>query len=149
MLRQLSPVNSFESLQYFALDSRRRDGASLPPPRAADTLQPKVSIITVEKLSVFTKEMESERVIAPSVRLGPRRVEALSVVVRDLSFAGKAMGTRVDAMIGFDFLGKGPFTIDYQSKKIVFGPIDPSLVAMPYQDGSGWRRRAPRSAGSP
>ena len=93
---------------------------------------------TVEKLSVFTKEMESERVIAPSVRLGPQRVEALPVVVRDLSFAGKALGTRVDAMIGFDFLGKGPFTIDYQSKKIVFGPIDPSLVAMPYQDGPGY-----------
>ncbi len=93
---------------------------------------------TVEKLSVFTKEMESERVIARSVRLGPQRVEALPVLVRDLSFAGKALGTRVDAMIGFDFLGKGPFTIDYQSKKIVFGPIDPSLVAVPYQDGPGY-----------
>src|SRR6266571_2436183 len=27
-------------------------------------------------------------------------------------------------MIGFDFLGQSAFTIDYVSKKIVFGPID-------------------------
>jgi hypothetical protein len=41
----------------------------------------------------------------------------------ELPFAGKALGAREDAMIGFDFLGKGPFSIDYQFKKIVFGPI--------------------------
>jgi len=93
---------------------------------------------TVEKLSVFTQKLDTERVIAPSVQLGPQQVEALSVVVRDLSFAEEALGTRVDAMIGLDFLGKGPFTIDYQSKRIVFGPIDPSLVAIPYQAGPGY-----------
>jgi aspartyl protease len=93
---------------------------------------------TAEKLSVFTQTLDTERVIAPNVQLGPEHVDALSVVVRDLFFANEALGTRVDAMIGFDFLGKGAFTIDYQSKKIVFGPIDPSLIAIPYQARPGF-----------
>ncbi len=93
---------------------------------------------TAAKLSVFTQVVDTERVIVPSVQLGPQHVESLPVIVRDLSFAGEALGTRVDAMIGFDFLSNGPFTIDYQSKKIVFGPIDPSLVTVPYQAGPGY-----------
>jgi hypothetical protein len=67
------------------------------------------------------------------VQVGPQQADALPVVVRDLTFAEEALGTRVDAMIGFDFLSKGPFTIDYQSRKIVFGPIDPSMASVPYQ----------------
>ena len=55
------------------------------------------------------------------------------MLVRDLSFAGETLGIRVDAMIGFDFIGQGPFTIDYHSRKVVFGPIDPSLTAIPYE----------------
>ena len=93
---------------------------------------------SVERLSVFTKNLDTERVIAPDVQLGPQHVKALPVVVRDLSFAEKALGTRVDAMIGLDFLGQGPFTIDYQFKRIAFGPIDSSLVAIPYQAGPGY-----------
>ena len=101
---------------------------------------------SVERLSVFTKNLDTERVIAPDVQLGPQHVKALPVVVRDLSFAEKALGTRVDAMIGLDFLGQGPFTIDYQFKRIAFGPIDPSLVAIPYQAGPGTCRRNEDSA---
>ncbi len=41
-------------------------------------------------------------------------------------------------MIGFDFLGQSAFTIDYVSKKIVFGPIDASLAAIPYQSRPGY-----------
>jgi predicted aspartyl protease len=103
---------------------------------------------TTEKLSVFTQRLDAERVIALSVQLGPQRADALSVVVRDLYFATtalglaaiaeKALGTRVDAMIGFDFLSQGPFSLDYQFKRIVFGPIDPSLIAIPYQAHPGY-----------
>ncbi len=93
---------------------------------------------TVEKLSVFTQKLETERVVAPTVQLGSLHADALPVVVQDLSFAGEALGTRVDAMIGFDFLSESAFTIDYQSKKIVVGPIDSSLLAIPYQAGPGY-----------
>ena len=60
------------------------------------------------------------------------------MVVRDLSFAANALGTRVDAMIGFDFLGQDPFTIDYEAKKIVFGPIDLSLTRVSYEAHPGY-----------
>ena len=93
---------------------------------------------TTEKLSVFTETVETQRALAQDLRVGPLRAEALPVVVRDLSFAGNALGNRVDAMLGFDFLGRGPFTIDYQRKKIVFGAIDASLTLIPYEARPGY-----------
>src|SRR6266849_3574218 len=94
---------------------------------------------TLGKLSVFTQKLDTEHSNAPNVQLGQLHADALPVVVRDLSFAEQALGTRVDAMIGFDFLGQSAFTIDYVSKKIVFGPIDASLAAIPYQSRPGLR----------
>jgi predicted aspartyl protease len=91
-----------------------------------------------EKLSVFTQKLETVRAVAPNVQLGSLRAEGLPVVVRDLSFATDALGSRVDAMIGFDFLSQGPFTIDYEAKKIVLGPIDLSLSAVPYEAHPGY-----------
>lgn len=88
-----------------------------------------------ERLDVSTKTLVSERVIAPDVELGPSHARELSAVVQDLSFAGEVLGTRVDAMIGFDLLGHSPFTIDYESRKLVFGPIDPSFPTIPYSPG--------------
>jgi predicted aspartyl protease len=93
---------------------------------------------TTEKLSVFTQKLETERVIAPDVNLGPFHADALPAVVRDLSFAEETLGIRVDAIIGFDLLNQSAFTIDYRSKKIKVGPIDPSLVAIPYHAGLGY-----------
>ena len=93
---------------------------------------------TTERISVFTQKVETQLAVAHDVRVGPLRAEVLPVVVRDLSFATDALGTRVDAMIGFDFLTQGPFTIDYEVKKIVFGPIDPSLIRVPYEAHPGY-----------
>lgn len=93
---------------------------------------------TAEALSVFTKTMDAERGIAPNVQLGPLHADALPVVIHDLSFAEAALGIRVDAMIGFDFLGQSAFTIDYAAKKITVGPLDASLVAIPYEAYPGY-----------
>jgi predicted aspartyl protease len=93
---------------------------------------------TIEKLSVFTQGVDAERAVAPNVQVGTLQAEALPVVIRDLSFVEEALGTRVDAMIGFDFLSQGPFTIDYETKKIVFGPINPSLSTVPYEAHPGY-----------
>jgi predicted aspartyl protease len=93
---------------------------------------------TKEHLSVFTQKLAAELVIANNVQLGPVRTGSLSVVVRDLSFAESALGIRIDAMIGFDLLSQGPFVIDYQSKRLVFGPIDTSLPVIPYHSGPGY-----------
>lgn len=87
------------------------------------------------RVDVPTKTLATERTIAPDVELGPVHARELSVIVQDLSFAEEALGTRVDAMIGFDLLGQSPFTIDYQSRKLVFGPIDPSFATVSYSPG--------------
>ena len=91
-----------------------------------------------ERLSVFSEKVDTQRAVAPDVRVGSLQAEALPVVVRDISFAGEALGTRIDAMIGYDFFSQSPFTIDYESKKIVFGPIDPTLTAIPYEAHPGY-----------
>jgi predicted aspartyl protease len=93
---------------------------------------------TPGKLSVFTQKLDTEQTNAPNVQLGQLHADALPVVVRDLSFAEQALGTRVDAMIGFDFLGQTAFTIDYLCRKIVFGPIDTSMAAISYQARPGY-----------
>lgn len=93
---------------------------------------------TVEKLSVFTQKLAAEHVIAPNVQLAGVRADSLPLVVQDLSFAEGALGARIDAMIGFDFLGRSAFTIDYEAQKIVFGPIESSSRTIPYQSGSGY-----------
>jgi len=93
---------------------------------------------SAEEISVFTKKVDTERAIAPDVQVGPLRAQTLPIAVQDLSFATEALGTRLDAMIGLDFLSEGPFTIDYQKKKIVFGDIDPSLTKVSYKAGSGY-----------
>jgi predicted aspartyl protease len=86
-------------------------------------------------LSVFTKRVRTEQAVAPNVQIGPLHVPELRVAVQDLSFVRDALGTKIDAMIGFDLLGQASFTIDYELRKIAFGSIDPSFTAVPYHPG--------------
>ena len=67
--------------------------------------------------------------------MGPANSHNLSMDVIDVSFTQNSLGTRVDAMIGLDVLGQSPFTIDYESRELVFGPVDPSFVTAPYAPG--------------
>lgn len=87
------------------------------------------------RVEVPTKTLPTETVVVPDLALGPSHVTELPVIVQDLSFAEEALGTRVDAMIGFDLLGQSAFTIDYESKKLIFGPIDRSFSTVPYAPG--------------
>jgi hypothetical protein len=92
----------------------------------------------IEKLSVFTQKLDMERVIAPNVNLGPFHADALPLIVGNMSFAEEALGIRVDAVVGLDLLNQNSFTIDYQSRKLTVGPIDPSLAAIPYEAHPGY-----------
>jgi predicted aspartyl protease len=89
-------------------------------------------------LSVFTQQVEVERATIANVQIGLLHANVLSIAVHDLSNAEQVLGIRVDGMIGLDFLGQTAFTIDYGSKKITVGPVDPSLTAVPYQSGPGY-----------
>ena len=93
---------------------------------------------TIERLSVFTQKLDAEHLIARNVQLAAVRSDSLPVVVQDLSFAEEALGTRIDAMIGYDLLGQSAFTIDYESNKIVFGPVEISGTSLPYESSSGY-----------
>jgi predicted aspartyl protease len=84
------------------------------------------------QLSTFTQRVAVDQAIAADVRLGPFRAGELRVLVHDLSVLEETLGVRVDAMVGYDFLKQGPFTIDYVSRTILFGPIDPRLETIPY-----------------
>lgn len=88
-----------------------------------------------EQVDVPSKVLPTERVAVSGIFVGPMHVDELSVIVRDLSFAREALGTRVDAMIGFDVLGQSAFTIDYESRRLVFGPVDSSFVTVSYSPG--------------
>jgi len=87
------------------------------------------------QVDVPTKTLATERVTVLDVEVGPSHAEQLSMIVQDLSFAEEVLGTRVDAMIGLDLLGQSPFTINYESRKLVFGPVDPSLSTVSYSPG--------------
>jgi Aspartyl protease len=84
---------------------------------------------------VQTGVLPTERVTAPSVKVGPAHVTELPMIVKDLHFAEEALGTTVDAMIGLDVLGESPFTIDYEARKLIFGPVDSSFVTVSYSLG--------------
>jgi len=93
-----------------------------------------------DRLSVFNGSVEAERVVLPSLELGPLRAESLPVLVEDLSSLGRALGVAVDGMIGLDVLGRSNFSIDYPKKRLRFGPFDqPGAVpAIPFEIGPGY-----------
>jgi predicted aspartyl protease len=90
---------------------------------------------TEDVLSTFARKSMATRVNAPEVRLGPLHASQMDVLVRDLSSVSETLGIRVDAIVGFDLLGRSAFTIDYGCKRLFFGPIDPSLASVPYKPG--------------
>jgi len=91
-----------------------------------------------ERVSVFTQSVPVQRVVLPELRLGPLQVPSLSVLVRDLSFIEDGVGVHIDALIGLDVLGRTSFSIDYQAKKISFGPVKPSGSAFALEFGPGF-----------
>lgn len=56
--------------------------------------------------------------VLPTIRVGPLHAEAVTVGVGDLSFLHG-----VDAIIGLDVLSRSSFSIDYEARQVVFGPL--------------------------
>ena len=77
-----------------------------------------------QPLTVFSRHVDTERVLLPVVRLGPVRATGVEGLIADLSFAEKSLGIRIDAIVGLDVLGHGNFSIDYSAGQILFGPTD-------------------------
>jgi predicted aspartyl protease len=79
-----------------------------------------------EPLSIFKSTLQAQRVMLPSVILGPIQTGPLPALAEDLSPFSKALGTPIDGMIGLDVLSRSDFTLDYVSKQIIFGQVEPS-----------------------
>jgi predicted aspartyl protease len=92
---------------------------------------------SVERLSVFTQDLDTERVMVPDVSLGPFHADSLPAIVGNLSFVEKNLGVRADAVVGLDLLNRS-FTIDYRASKLTVGAIDGSFARIPYEADAGY-----------
>jgi predicted aspartyl protease len=86
-------------------------------------------------LSLFNKSVSSENVTLPDLQCGPLRRQNLSVMVADFSAISKALGTRIDAVIGLDVLGAINFTVDYAKRRIFFGTASAEHHTVPFTSG--------------
>jgi predicted aspartyl protease len=98
-------------------------------------------------VTVFNRALRVDRVLLPSLKLGPLRAMNLPVLVEDLEFLRHDLRTSVDGILGMDMLRASSFTIDYVRKKLMFGPapalnhrvrFDPTLpyVVVPISIGN-------------
>ncbi len=85
------------------------------------------------RVTLSNKSVETRFVVLPSLLLGPIRVESLPVQAQDLSFFQKALGQRVDAIVGLDILRKSSFSINYRTKEMFFGPIGNFTFSAPFE----------------
>jgi predicted aspartyl protease len=88
------------------------------------------------KLALFNQSAIVERVVLPSLQVGSIRAEFMPGLVQDLSFVDTVVGFRIDAIVGLDLLGRSSFAVDYESKKMVFGPIDAGPLIVPFKTGA-------------
>ena len=85
------------------------------------------------KLAVLDGKVRVERVVLPRLQIGSIRAESLPGLVQDLSFVDTLVGVRIDAIVGLDFLRRNSFTVDYESQKMVFGPIEATASEVPFR----------------
>ncbi len=84
------------------------------------------------RVNLSNKSVQTRLVLLPSLVLGPIHAESLPVLTEDLSFFQKALGHKVDGIVGLDVLRKSSFTINYQTKEMLFGPIESLTFSAPF-----------------
>ncbi len=85
------------------------------------------------RVTLSNSSVQTRLVVLPSLLMGSVRVESLPVLTQDLSFFQKALGHRVDAIVGMDVLRKSSFSINYRTKEMLFGPVDGLRFSVPFE----------------
>jgi len=84
------------------------------------------------RVNLSNKSVQTRLVVLSSLVLGPIHAESLPVLTQDLSFFQKALGHKVDGIVGLDVLRKSSFTINYKTKEMLFGPIESLTFSAPF-----------------
>jgi len=84
------------------------------------------------RVNLSNKSVQTRLVVLPSLVLGRIHAESLPVLTQDLSFFQKALGHKVDGIVGLDVLRKSSFTINYKTKEMLFGPIESLTFSAPF-----------------
>ena len=92
----------------------------------------------VGKLVVHDQVVDAQQAVLPSVQIGTLRAESLPVLIRDLGFLQKDLGIRIGAVIGLDVLSLSNFSINYTTKRIVFGVTPVAGSSVPFQSAPPW-----------
>ena len=71
----------------------------------------------------FDKTVPVEWTEVSEVQFGPIDVAHFSMIVSDLRYF-QSFATNIDAVIGLDVLRLSSFSIDYDARKILFGPVN-------------------------
>jgi hypothetical protein len=88
----------------------------------------------LRKLALVNQDAAVTQVVIRNLQIGPIKVRSVPAVVQDLSTLKKALGIRIDVIVGFGVLSLSSFSIDYRKKTLVFGPIE-SQSAVPFDTG--------------
>lgn len=84
------------------------------------------------RVNLSSSTVDAQLVTLPSILIGPIRAESLPVLAEDLSYFGKNLGHKIDAIVGMDVLRNSSFTLDYQKKEMLFGPVQSFSSYIPF-----------------
>ena len=85
------------------------------------------------RVNVSDQTVEARLVVLPSLLVGPIHAQALPVLSKDLSFLQKAVGRKVDGVVGLDVLRQSSFSINYKSKEMLFGTVEDMTFSAPFE----------------
>jgi predicted aspartyl protease len=87
------------------------------------------------RLTMLNGDEQVKTSVLSSLTLGPVVAKSLPVFITDLSFLTRQLGMRIDGIVGLDVLKASSFRIEYDTRQIVFGPVQSSPGSVPFETG--------------